>query len=68
MTGAARFDSPDLPAPVVREIPRAGGPIYALETDISNSTSDDDKKMEAAMIKKIRKVEAKRRAGKMAPK
>jgi len=68
MTGAARFEYPGVEA-VVRDIPRAGGLIYALDTDISNSTSDDDKKMEAAMIEKIRMVEAARREARIpAPK
>jgi hypothetical protein len=67
MMGDVILSFPALPEPSLREIPRAGGSLTDIEIHISQAESEDDKRMETAMIKVIRRVEKERREGRAAP-
>jgi hypothetical protein len=67
LMGDVILSFPELPEPSLREIPRAGGSLTDIEIHISQAESEDDKQMETAMIKVIRRVEKERREGRAAP-
>ncbi len=61
LSGLVQLDFPELGGPSVRPILRVGGPLDALEIEISEAQTDDVREMEAKLIKAIRRSERRER-------